>query len=74
LSATFLVTQAQRDLLQAQVNLLQSTLDHQSAVVNFEAVQQAPPAGTSPGSLRDAAVVLLPTASPHGIFRAGASQ
>src|SRR5204863_10101198 len=46
LSTTFLVTQAQRDLLQAQVNLLQTTLDHQSAVVNFEAVQQAPPAGS----------------------------
>jgi outer membrane protein TolC len=74
LSTTFLVTQAQRDLLQAQVNLLQSTLDHQSAVVNFEAVQQAPPAGTSAGNLRDADVVLLPTASPHGIFRAGAGQ
>src|SRR5439155_23568210 len=45
LSTTFLVTQAQRDLLQAEVNLLQTTLDHESAVVNFEAVQQAPPAG-----------------------------
>ena len=45
LSTTFLVTQAQRDLLQAQVKLLQTTLDYQSAVVNFEAVQQAPPAG-----------------------------
>src|SRR5215472_8139586 len=74
LSTTFLVTQAQRDLLQAQVNLLQSTLDHQSAVVNFEAVQQAPPAGTANGTARDADVVLLPTPSPHGIFRAGAGQ
>jgi outer membrane protein TolC len=74
LSTTFLVTQAQRDLLQAQVNLLQTTLDHQSAVVNFEAVQQAPPAGTANGMSRDADVVLLPTASPHGIFRAGAGQ
>ena len=43
LSTTFLVTQAQRDLLQAQVNLLQTTLDYQSSLVNFEAVQQAPP-------------------------------
>ena len=39
LSTTFLVTQAQRDLLEAQVNLLQTTLDHESALVNFEAVQ-----------------------------------
>jgi outer membrane protein TolC len=73
LSTTFLVTQAQRDLLQAQVNLLQSTLDHQSAVVNLEAVQQAP-AGISDSSVRDADVVLLPTSSPHGIFRPGSGQ
>ena len=37
------MTQAQRDLLEAQVNLLQTTLDFESALVNFEAVQQAPP-------------------------------
>jgi len=74
LSTTFLVTQAQRDLLQAQVNLLQSTLDHQSAVVNFEAVQQAPPAPSSNGGLQDTQVILVPTPSPHGIFRAGAGQ
>src|SRR5207247_4279686 len=43
LSTTFLVTQAQRDLLQAQVNLLQTTLDYESSLVNFEAVRQAPP-------------------------------
>ncbi len=43
LSTTFLVTQAQRDLLEAQVGLLQTTLDYQSALVNFEAIQQAPP-------------------------------
>jgi outer membrane protein len=73
LSTTFLVTQAQRDLLQAQVNLLQSTLDHQSALVNFDAVQQAPPPGTS-STAQGTEVILLPTPSPHGIFRAGASQ
>jgi multidrug efflux pump len=73
LSTTFLVTQAQRDLLQAQVNLLQTTLDYESALVNFEAVQQAPagvgadtvsPAGTS--------VSPLPTPAPQGLFRPGA--
>jgi outer membrane protein TolC len=74
LSTTFLVTQAQRDLLQAQVNLLQATLDQQSAVVSFEAVQQAPPAGTASGGVRDADVVLLPTPMPRGIFRTGAGQ
>jgi outer membrane protein TolC len=71
LSTTFLVTQAQRDLLQAQVNLLQASLDQQSAVVSFEAVQQAPAAGASSGGSRDADVVLLPTPQPRGIFRAG---
>jgi outer membrane protein len=74
LSTTFLVTQAQRDLLQAQVNLLQATLDQQSAVVSFEAVQQAPPAAGAGGGARDADVVLLPTPTPRGIFRAGAGQ
>ena len=73
LSTTFLVTQAQRDLLQAQVNLLQTTLDYQSALVNFEAVQQAPPlaAGDTVG-LRGANIVLLPTPAPRGVFRPGA--
>src|SRR5439155_12831999 len=75
LSTTFLVTQAQRDLLQAQVNLLQAALDHQSAVVNFEAVQQAPPSNSA-NSGRRSEVELLPTPSPtpRGIFRAGAGQ
>jgi outer membrane protein TolC len=75
LSTTFLVTQAQRDLLQAQVNLLQTTLDYESSLVNFEAVQHAPPltAGDNLG-LRGANIVLLPTPSPHGIFRPGAGS
>jgi outer membrane protein TolC len=73
LSTTFLVTQAQRDLLEAQVNLLQTTLDHQSALVNFDAVQQAPPltAGSTFG-VRGANVVALPTPAPQGIFRPSA--
>jgi outer membrane protein TolC len=72
LSTTFLVTQAQRDLLQAQVNLLQTTLDYESALVNFEAVQQAP-AGMIGDTLgvRGAAIVAVPTASPRGLFRQG---
>jgi outer membrane protein len=75
LSTTFLVTQAQRDLLQAQVNLLQTTLDHEAAAVSFEAVQQAPPPAAS-GSIvvRGADIVFLPTPSPRGIFRPGAGQ
>ena len=73
LSTTFLVTQAQRDLLEAQVNLLQTTLEYESAIVNFEAVQQAPPlaAGDTVG-VSGANIVPLPTPTPQGIFRPGA--
>jgi outer membrane protein TolC len=75
LSTTFLVTQAQRDLLQAQVNLLQTTLDHQSALILFEAVQQAPASGSdSAVGIRGADIVLLPTATPRGLFRPGSGQ
>ncbi|HYT65676.1 MAG TPA: efflux RND transporter permease subunit [Vicinamibacterales bacterium] len=69
LSTTFLVTQAQRDLLEAQVTLLQTSLDYQSAVVNFEAVQQAPPAGADLVGAARSSVVSLPTPAPRGIFR-----
>jgi outer membrane protein TolC len=73
LSTTFLVTQAQRDLLQAEVNLLQTSLDYESSLVRFEAVQQAPPltAGNTL-ALSGSSIVLLPTATPRGVFRPGA--
>ena len=72
LSTTFLVTQAQRDLLEAQVNLLQTTLDYESSLVRFEAVQLAPPsaAGDSLG-LEGSRIVQLPTPAPRGVFRPG---
>ena len=75
LSTTFLITQAQRDLLEAQVSLLQTTLDYESAVVNFEAVQQAPPlaAGETIG-VRGASIVSVPTPSPRGVFRLAAGS
>ena len=72
LSTSFLVTQAQRDLLQAEVNLLQATLDYQSSVVNFEALQLAP--ALSPGGpviIDGSAVQPVPTPTPRGMFRAG---
>jgi outer membrane protein len=73
LSTTFLVTQAQRDLLEAQVNLLQTSLDFESALVNFEAVQQAPPlAADATVGISGANVILVPTPAPRGIFRPGA--
>ena len=75
LSTTFLVTQAQRDLVEAQVNLLQTSLDYESAVVNFEAVQQAPPLATGgePG-VAQVRVIQLPTPSPRGLFRAAGTS
>jgi outer membrane protein len=75
LSTTFLVTQAQRDLLQAEVNLLQTTLDYESSLVSFEAVQQAPPLGAGETvGIQGADIVRLPTSTPRGIFRPGAAQ
>jgi HAE1 family hydrophobic/amphiphilic exporter-1 len=70
LATSFLVTQAQRDLVQAQVNLLQATLDHQSSLVSFEALQQAPPlaAGETLG-LSGSEIVRQPTSAPRGVFR-----
>ena len=55
-----------------EVNLLQTTLDYESSLVNFEAVQQAPPltAGDTVG-LQGGNVVLLPTPAPRGVFRPG---
>jgi outer membrane protein TolC len=72
LSTTFLVTQAQRDLVEAEVTVLQTVLEHQSAVVSFEAVQVAPPlaAGDTVG-VSGATVVLLEPTAPRGIFRPG---
>lgn len=57
------------------MNLLQTTLDYESSVVNFEAVQQAPPGTATAGdtlAVRGATVVLLPTPAPRGLFRQGA--
>ena len=74
LSTTFLVTQAQRDLLQAQVSVLQTMLDYQSAIVDFETVQSASPEGGTAVGIRGTDVVLVPTSTPRGLFRAGAGQ
>lgn len=75
LSTTFLVTQAQRDLLEAEVNLLQTTLDYESALVTFDAVQQAPPLSAG-DTVRvvGASIIELPTPSPAGLFRTGAGS
>ncbi len=76
LSTTFLVTQAQRDLLQAQVNLLQTMLDYRVGARELRG-------GAAGAAARRAArrsvcaapnIVLLPTPTPRGIFRPGAGQ
>jgi outer membrane protein TolC len=75
LSTSFFVTQAQRDLLQAQVNLLQATLDCQSALVSFEALQLAPAIGGGDAiGVSGSSVVPIPTAAPNGIFRPGSGN
>jgi outer membrane protein TolC len=75
LSTTFLVTQAQRDLLQAQVNQLQAALDDESSLVAFEAVQRAPQLASGEAiSLSGSAIVAVPAPAPRGIFREGVLQ
>ncbi|NOT43728.1 MAG: TolC family protein [Acidobacteria bacterium] len=49
-STSFLVFQAQRDLAVARNNELRAVLDYNQSVVDFEAVQQAPIAGTGTGT------------------------
>ncbi len=74
LSTSFLVTQAQRDLLQTEVNLLQATLDHQSALVSFEALQQAPALdGSQPTDIKGSNVIPLGPSAPTGLFRPGST-
>jgi outer membrane protein TolC len=51
LSTNFLVIQAQRDLVQAQTNELSAILAYDLALVDFDALQSAPPAGgTTPAT------------------------
>jgi outer membrane protein len=50
MSTSFLVIQAQRDLAQARQNELSAVLAYDLSLVDFEALQQAGPAGQSGGS------------------------
>jgi hypothetical protein len=55
------------------VNFLQATLDYQSSLVNFEALQLAPAVtGSETFGISGANIVLLPAAEPRGVFRQGA--
>ena len=50
MSTSFLVIQAQRDLAQAKTNELSAVLAYDLALVDFEALQQAGPAGRDSSS------------------------
>ncbi len=67
LSTNFLVIQAQRDLAQAQTNELSAILAYDLALVDFDAVQLAPPSGSgSPGTTATAAPTTPVTAPASG--------
>jgi hypothetical protein len=55
------------------VNLLQAMLDHQSALVSFEALQQAPPLGAGQPTTATTNVIALPAPNPQGLFRTGSA-
>ena len=49
MSTTFFVFQAQRDLAQARTVEIQAIADYNKSLVDFEAVQSAPPPDRAPG-------------------------
>jgi hypothetical protein len=69
LSTSFFVIQAQRDLAQAKANELGAVLAYDLALVDFEALQQAGPAGQSTPNAQPSsqapAVVAPVTAAPN---------
>jgi outer membrane protein len=60
MTTNFLVTQAQRDLAQAEVDNLRAIADYRKSVINFQRVQEAGVSGTG------AAVVLSGSSSNQG--------
>ncbi len=73
MSTSFLVVQAQRDLALARTNELRAQLDYQSALVDFETLQEAPRSGSSI-TIAGGAVTSLPPAQPRGLFRTTGSS
>ena len=67
MSTSFLVIQAQRDLAQAKTNEVGAVLSYDLSLVDFEALQEAGPAGQSSGGSNA-------TASSPGSAPAGASS
>jgi outer membrane protein len=75
LSTSFLVIQAQRDLAQAKANELGAVLAYDLALVDYEALQEAGPAGqpTSGASTTQQAPIATPVAAPAAVRPAGAT-
>lgn len=70
MSTSFLVIQAQRDFVQGRTNELAAILAYDLALVDFEALQQAPPAGQTSGqSQATATAQSLVPAAPQGTTR-----
>ncbi len=63
MSTSFLVVQAQRDLAQARNNELAAALDYARALVDFEALQEAGPAGSSIAATTGTVVSMAVSAS-----------
>jgi hypothetical protein len=66
MSTTFLVVQAQRDLAQARNNELQAALEYVKAVIEFETLQEAGPAGTTTTGSSTASVTVTGSAVTGG--------
>ena len=64
MSTSFLVIQAQRDLAQAKTNELGAVLSYDLSLVDFEALQEAGPAGQSPST---AGAPAAGSAAPAGV-------
>jgi outer membrane protein TolC len=76
MSTSFLVIQAQRDLAQATTNELAAVLAYDLSLVDFEAIQQAGPAGAgaAPPAAVSVASVPMPTATRTGSAAASAAS
>jgi len=76
MSTSFLVIQAQRDLAQAKTNELGAVLSYDLSLVDFDALQEAGPAGQSPSpaSAAPASVAAAPSGAPTAPAAAGAGQ
>ena len=66
MSTSFLVIQAQRDLAQAKTNELSAVLAYDLSLVDFDALQDAGPAGTAPGGSGAVGTAVATSAAPGG--------